>query len=197
MNGVYGKAAVGLTGDTSWAASAGAASAGARGEKKSEEILDRFGSKAAILHDLKVPITGSRANIDHVVVSGKRVLILDTKVWKPGFYWTLAGKNRRGLERVAHTEKSQQYITDSVTRYLQGTGARIGVPFLVVWPSNKSGKVSTWLLKVPGAGVITGSALADTVRRFTARKPADPVIVNKLKALCVAGGAADGDPFAE
>lgn len=197
MNGIYGKAATGLSGNTSWAVSDGAASVGAAGEKKTEAILDRFGSKAAVIHDLKVPITGSRANIDHIVVSGKRVLVLDTKVWKPGFYWTLAGKNRRGFERVAHTEKPQYYITDSLRRYLEGTGAKVGEPYLVVWPSNKSGPVSLWLLRVPGAGAIAGSALALNVRSFITRKPADPAIVKKLTALCVAGGPTNEDPFAE
>lgn len=194
MNGIYGRAAVGLSGDTSWASSTGAASAGARGEKKTEELLERFGTRAAVLHDLKVPITGSRANIDHVVVSGKRVLLLDTKVWKPGFYWTMAGKNRRGFEHIPHTEKPQNYMTDSMRRYLEGTGAQVGKPYLVVWPSNKSGKVSTWLLKVPGAGVISGAGLVSTVRSFISRRPADPVIVGRLKALLVSGQD-EGDPF--
>lgn len=193
MNGIYGKAATGLSGNTSWAASSGAASAGARGEKKTQDILDLFGTKAAVMHDLKVPVTGSRANIDHIIVSGKRLLVLDTKVWKPGFYWTFAGQTRRGLTRVAHTEKSQQYITDALTRYLKGTGARIGSPYLVVWPSNTSGAVSTWMMRVPGAGVISAAALNRTVRSFISRTPADPAIVARLKSLLVTG--TDEDPF--
>ena len=197
MNGIYGKAATGLSGNTSWAVSEGAASIGARGEKQTEDILNRFGAKAAVIHDLKVPIPGSRANIDHIIVSGKRVLILDTKVWLPGFYWTLAGRNRRGFTRIPHTEKPQHYITDSLRRYLDGTGAKVGEPYLVVWPSNKSGGVNLWMLRVPGAGTISGPSLAGTVRSFITRKPADPVIVNKLKALCTTGGGVDGDPFAE
>ena len=39
--------------------------------------------KAAVLHDLRIPIPGFKANIDHAVVSGRSVLLIDSKMWKP------------------------------------------------------------------------------------------------------------------
>src|SRR3954453_8392557 len=98
-NGIYGTAAAGLN-NAAWARNQDVADIGAAGEKRTAQILDGFAGKAAILHDLRIPIPGISANIDHVVVSGRRVLILDSKVWKPGIYWSLGGANRRGFERV-------------------------------------------------------------------------------------------------
>lgn len=185
MNGSYGRAATGLTNDASFAANAGAAKAGAEGEVKTAAILDGFSLKAAILHDLRVPIPGFKANIDHVVVSGKRVLIIDTKVWKPGFYWTLFGKNRRGTERVPHTEKDLGYIQQSLITHLRGTGAVVSTPHLAIWSSRKNSTPSFWLLRVPGARLLNGEALLGFVKGFIGREAADPVITRKLMELRV------------
>lgn len=73
MNGIYGRAATGLQ-DSSWAVNDGVAKVGAKGEQKTEVLLNGFGKKAAVLHDLRIPIPGFKANVDHAVVSGKSVL---------------------------------------------------------------------------------------------------------------------------
>ncbi|APX00389.1 nuclease-related domain-containing protein [Arthrobacter sp. QXT-31] len=67
VNGSYGRAGNGLSGNTGWAASGGAVQAGARGEKQTEEVLRQFADRAAVLHDLRVPIPGFNANIDPVI----------------------------------------------------------------------------------------------------------------------------------
>lgn len=212
MHGIYGRAATGLQ-DSSWAINEQVARIGAKGEEKSARLLDGFSKKAAILHDLRIPIPGFKANIDHIVVSGNRVLILDSKMWRPGFYWTMFGVNRRGLQRVDHTAKDQSYVRQAITSYLAGTGARVAVPYLVVWSSREGQSASTWMLKVPGAGVISGMSLVYAVKTFIGRKPANPDIVNKLRQLLVQPGSparppvpaaaplgrdtfADDDPFA-
>lgn len=185
MNGSYGRAATGLTNDASFAANAGAAKAGAEGEVKTAAILDGFSLKAAILHDLRVPLRGFKANIDHVVVSGKRVLIIDTKVWKPGFYWSFFGANRRGRERIAHTEKDLSYAQQALITHLRGTGAVVSNPHLVIWSSRKTGTPTLWALRVPNARLLHGDALLRFVKGFIGREAADPVITRKLMELRV------------
>jgi hypothetical protein len=172
MNGSYGRAATGLTNDASFAANAGAAKAGAEGEVKTAAILDGFCLKAAILHDLRVPLPGFKANIDHVVVSGKRVLIIDTKVWKPGFYWSFFGANRRGKERIAHTEKDLSYAQQALITHLRGTGAVVSNPHLVIWSSRKTGTPTLWALRVPNARLLHGDALLGFVKGFIGREAA-------------------------
>lgn len=183
VNGLYGRAATGLTGDTSWAVSAGAASAGAKAEQATEKILSEFITKAAVMHDLRVPIPNFKANIDHVIVTGKTVIILDTKNWQPGFYWTFRGVNRRGFTKVPHTGKDQSYITKSVETYLAGTGAKVKQPVLIVWPSRRNEKISLWMLRTPGASLIEATGLTRLVGRQLRKAPADGIIVNLLSKL--------------
>lgn len=85
-SGVYGRAAAGLQ-DTSRAVNENVAKIGAKSEQKTEVLLNGFAKKAAVLHDLRIPLPGFKANIDHAVVSGKSVPLIDFKMWKPGFYW--------------------------------------------------------------------------------------------------------------
>lgn len=185
MNGIYGRAATGLANDSSFAANEAVAKIGATGELKTAAILDGFALKAAVLHDLRIPIPGFKSNIDHIVVSGNRVLIIDTKVWKPGFYWTLFGVNRRGGDRVDHTAKDQAYVRQAIVTYLRGTDALVTDPHLATWSSQQAAAPVFWLLKVPGAKLLHGDALLGFVKRFIGRTPADPVITRKLMELCV------------
>lgn len=206
MNGIYGRAATGLQ-DAGWAVNEGVARAGSKGEQKTEGLLNGFALKAAVMHDLRVPLPGFKSNIDHAVVSGSSVLLIDSKLWKPGFYWSLLGP-RRGWEKVPHAGKSQDYITRAVTSYLKGTPARVETPRLVVWSSRDGQPLSTWALRVPGAVVVNGTGIVPVVRAFVRRGPADPVIVARLRQLLVRPGAPevrtrryspaehDFDPFA-
>lgn len=196
MNGIYGSAATGLQ-DSSWAANSNVARVGATGEKKSAKLLDGFHLKAAVMHDLRVPLPGFKANIDHVVVSGKNVFILDTKVWKPGFYWTFAGTTRRGFEKAKHIDKDQSYLHRALTSYLQGTGAIVHTPVLVVWSSRASETPSVWLVRVPGARVTSGAGLVQMVKGFIGKHPADPAIVSKLSRLLVRKAPAAQAPPAQ
>lgn len=187
MNGIYGRAATGLQ-DTSWAVNDGVARAGAKGEQKTEALLNGFAKKAAVLHDLRIPIPGFKANIDHAIVSGKDVLLIDSKMWKPGFYWSPLGY-RRGWEKVPHIGKSQEYVSRAMRSFLDGTGAHILQPHLVIWSSRDGQPVSTWLLNVPGATVVNGLRIVPTVKSFIGRQPADPAIVNRLRELLVSAPA--------
>jgi len=183
MNGIYGRAATGLQ-DTSWAVNENVAKIGAKGEQKTETFLNGFGKKAAVLHDLRIPIPGFKANIDHAIVSGRSVLLIDSKMWRPGFYWSVLGY-RRGWEKAPHIGKSQEYVTQAMTTYLQGTGARLLTPRLVVWSSRDGQPLSTWLLRVPGAEVVNGLGIVPVVKSFLRNGSADPAIVSRLQELLV------------
>ncbi|MGF9663174.1 nuclease-related domain-containing protein [Arthrobacter crystallopoietes] len=117
-NGMFGTASAWL-GNATWTKNRDVAEIGAIGERRTAQILDSFSDRAAVLHDLSIPIKGISANIDHVVVSGRKVLILESKVWAPGIYWTLGGTNRWGLTRVVHTEKrTREMARSSLVRFL-------------------------------------------------------------------------------
>ncbi|MCW2135010.1 nuclease-related domain-containing protein [Arthrobacter sp. VKM Ac-2550] len=184
-NGTFGTAAAGLD-NAHWAKNQDVAAIGAKGELRTAEILDSFAGRAAILHDLRIPIKGISANIDHVVVNGRRVLILDSKVWAPGIYWSLGGVNRRGLQRVVHTQKkTMEMARSSLVRFLDRTRSEVVQPKVVVWSSRTTQPVRTILFQVPGADVLKGEKLAQTLGSFIGRQPADQQIVDRLSALLV------------
>lgn len=184
VNGIYGRPATGLKKDSSWAKNEAVARIGASGEVRTAEELNIFSSQAAVFHDLRVPIPKFASNIDHVIVTGKKVLLIDTKVWKPGFYWTLGAAGRRGLKRFDHLEKDQTWLVQAVERYLQGTGAKVLPVHIAVWPHG-TGKVNTTFLKIPGAKVVAAAGLRALVERNLERSPSSTEITSRLRTLVV------------
>lgn len=184
---VLGTAGGGLS-NASWAANEQVAKVGRIGELRTAEVLDPLARSDGftILHDLRIPIPGFTANIDHVVVAGSDVLLIDTKAWKAGRYWTFAGTTRRGVRRFAHAAtKTPGMAHDTILRFLDGRGiqASLPQPLVVVWPSSRDGKVSVGWLKMDRCRPIVGAALASRVRRLMPRKPASPAVVAALRDL--------------
>lgn len=188
MGRVIGTAGYGVAHGDTWAASKQAQSAGLRGERRTAAVLDRHArnSGAVVLHDLAIPIRGIPANVDHAVVSGRTVLFIDSKLWRPGFYWSFAGHHLRGLSGVAHTGGKTMAMARDAYRPLLG-GARLATPLVVVWPSVKDAAVSLWALRLPGAKFIRGDQLESRLRTLV--EPADERIVFMLS-----GQVADPNP---
>ncbi|MGO3032154.1 MAG: nuclease-related domain-containing protein [Microbacterium gubbeenense] len=117
---VYGRAGGSLAG-AGWAQK-DAARIGASGERLTAEVLDPLAKRpggVTVLHDLDIPIPGFKANIDHVIVAGSTVTIIDSKVWRPGIYRTRDGVTKRGF-RVAEfaDKKTLQAACDGFRRHL-------------------------------------------------------------------------------
>lgn len=202
-----GVAGGGLDHSSSWAANESVAKIGQAGELRTANLLDsavtcRGG--ATVLHDLTIP--GSRANIDHVVVSGRTVWVIDTKVWKPGVYWRLGERAYRGTTRFEPAEKKTTSL--AVTRlrtYLErrGIAAAFATPIVVVWPSSNRERLSLALLRRVGdSPVVGGTGFRWAIRSMTStrrllfrrRRTADPALVAVLSELLVTGGHAASAP---
>lgn len=181
----------------SFAANAAVAKVGADGERKTAQILNALANRPggpSVLHDLDIPNPKYSANVDHVVVSGRTVTIIDTKVWASNFYWTLAGKTYRGLKRFATTGKNGvvSYPAEKRTlslakseyaRYLgiPETNIRLG---LIIWPA---GARPLNLIFFRGAGsptAVDGTKLtAARAGRLFGSRPADPHLLVALARL--------------
>lgn len=179
---VYGTAGVGVaTGQ--WVQNRGVAQAGARGEIKTAKELGRLvaRSNVTVLHDLKVPVPGITANIDHVVVSGDVVWLIDSKMWKPGFLWTFGGKTRRGLQLFPSADKQTMLLArQGITKFLSGTGAHIRTPLVAIWSTNHD-LPWLWALRIPGARAVHGHKLLS--RLPGDGRAADQAIVAQLQRL--------------
>jgi hypothetical protein len=188
---VVGRAGASLAHAT-WAVNADVAATGRDGELRTAAELHRLllaGERGpTVLHDLMLPVRGVKANIDHVIVSGRDVWLLDTKVWAPGVYWTFRGHTRRGWswKKLDYLDKkTAEMARRSITELLLAYKVRAVVhrTVLVVWPSSKSGKPNLAWYKPFGAQAMPADALSRFCRRL--RKPASPDIVATLARLVV------------
>lgn len=175
--------------DASWAKNTAVADIGRGGEQRTAAVLNdlaRVPGGPTVLHDLRIPIPGFSANIDHVVVAGSRVTIIDSKVWRHGVYWTLSGRTRRGLAVVDFADKKTLPTAHAALR--RHLDARMtwdtvfGPNILAVWPSG-DGPLSTFAYRPQDAIVVHGKALRRRLPRLTGATPADPVIVQILSQL--------------
>lgn len=219
---VVGRAGAGLRSQTSkatWASSEGAARAGLAGEQKTAQILNdvaesvRREGRVVVLHDLTIP--GTKANIDHAVLvsgaTGSRIFLIDSKVWKPGGYWTMPafpgaligmrGRTYRGTSRFPSAEKhTMEMATDRLLAYLDKAGSRavIEQPWVVVWPSSNRVALRLSRARVPGARLVHGERFESlATRTFRARIGAGTVdehTLGLLSALVTSTGRAHRDP---
>jgi len=161
----------------------GAARAGRAGEESTGRVLDRIAveSQRNVWHDLDVPARGIAANIDHIITGGPVALIVDTKRWKPGLYWTLDDTSYRWLSTVEHADRAtmamiQQRIAAHIPRAL------VRRPVVSI-EASRDGWLNTTLLHIPGADVIRAGALPRRVRSRVPDEPTDPDLVAALFPL--------------
>lgn len=161
-----------------WESFDGGAKYGLVAERQTAEVLNEFALKLGgptVLHNLFVP--GAQANIDHVLVSGRKILLLDSKRWRPGFYWTL-GSTRRGWTKVSHADtKTLPFALDRLAPLVPQ--AKFAKPLMVVWPSSTQPNMSLWAFRPAGAHAVSGQTLG---ARLAARRlrSADPSVVSAL-----------------
>lgn len=203
---ILGVAGGGLNHSDGWAQNRAVARAGQRGEERTARMLDALvaaGGKATVMHDLDVP-RWKNGNIDHVVVSRNTVLLIDSKSWTGGFYWTLGGRTRRGWGRLDKqvaarqgraVRKGDDYVAkkvmadarNAVQRHLESKHqlpCSLPTPVIAIWPSAKDGVVSTWALRTDGLRYLPAEKLARVVRPLM-RHRADPRVVEALYPLLV------------
>lgn len=184
MGNTHGTAGGSLT-NAGWASSAAAAMQGQLGERATASLLRRQPKSRVVMHDLRMPIPGMNLNIDHVVIAGRTVALVDSKRWLPGFYLTLSGRTFRGLHRTSHVDKQTMVMArESIAAYLLRRGIKAQLPAVVgVWPSNNSKKLRLWAASVPGADLIRADRLPGWLDRVLPDDPADPALVAALTAL--------------
>lgn len=188
---IYGTGGASVAKGGSWAKNEAVAKIGAAGERKVAKALAPYFSSptsAALFHDLSVP--GRRANIDHLIVSGRKVLLLDTKVWASGFYFTVfsrtfrwgKGKNRPRFERLKHADKkTYQMLTYDLKKFLDPVGAKILTPAVIVL--GKGGKAKVGLYRPKGAKAYNLDAfLAKKISRMSLTPP-EPAIFSTINRL--------------
>lgn len=186
MGAVFGSAAKSLLADASWAASPEVAALGAAGERLTGRVLDEWaaGHEGAVFHDLSIP--GSSANVDHAVLGRSGLLLIDSKMWSPGLFWTVRGRTRRGLVRVPFADKQTlPMASDRLSALLRKRGSLVSVSgcLLVVHPSNSRVPLRLMLFSPAGARAVHGGHLRSVLRARAPRGVAEPRALAVLASL--------------
>ncbi|AUG29409.1 NERD domain-containing protein [Microbacterium hominis] len=168
---------------------------GAVGEARTGRVLAQLAGRESgptVIHDVRIPIPGFTANIDHVVISGRDVTLLDSKVWRAGFYWTLGGVTRRGMELAAHCDKKTlQTGVEGIGRMLRnmGVAAHFRRSVLVVWPGPGGVSPNLVLYRPRSTATVIGRDDQSTLRRIarlTGSRPGDPQVVSAISRIIYA-----------
>lgn len=157
--------------------------AGRAGELATAAVLNELQAARpgmAVLHSLRPPKGGM--DIDHVVVAGARVWVLDSKCWEPGFHWGRGGRHRVGLREKAHYRTSAPRAARFLQSYL-GRRTVVEEPVLVVWPSSKRKPLWLWAWKPDKVSRVSGRRLRRLLERSVPTTPADPWVVERLRRL--------------
>lgn len=178
--------------------------AGYIGERLTAVILNGFTDRAAIFHDIDVPHPRLTLNIDHAVVAGNRVLLIDSKLWGAGRYWSIGPHYFRGLQHAKPPSQAVAIAHEVMSEHL--FPCKLPTPLVALW----SGSQSKWHYAIgpdgrptgipvypdraarpflhynyPGARTITANDLHKHVDRFTrrARHPPNTAAVRYLTRL--------------
>jgi hypothetical protein len=178
------------------------AGAGLKGEVRTASVLRAIqnarpaSQRFSVVHDFMAPTDKYKANVDHLVVAGNTVIIIDSKVWSPGKYVTLAGKTwvyrprktrsskAKGFEHFLPADKKTIPMLVSVMGDYLGSKPLIIHPTMVVW-SPREKDYPSLLFYRPGDGVevISGRRSAHHLNAIIPRREADPVILSRVLKL--------------
>jgi hypothetical protein len=131
-------------------------------------------------------------------VSGRKVVLVDSKCWRLGRYWTALGRTRRGLKPVPHADKRGGVAAVRDLERCLGCRAMVVGPVYVIWPSSKSSadRLSVRWYRPAAGWAMTGRQFARKAARLVGDAPADPRIVAALVPLVVSVRDRDARPVA-
>ncbi|WP_433418814.1 nuclease-related domain-containing protein [Microtetraspora malaysiensis] len=160
---------------------------GALGERRTARRLRLLASLGyTVLHDRRLP--HGRANVDHLVIGGTGVFVIDSKQWQ-GDRPARTGQGRRvqrGRVFTPDDAKAVQYEAEVVSRALSAVcGSRVeAVPVLAI----HGPYVPRRGISVAGAHILRPSLLVTWVLRYrrVGADGLDPATVSRLQAAAAA-----------
>jgi len=165
-----------------WAVSGRASEIGAAAERRTGAALNRLAQTtgATVLHGLVFGRGKTSFDVDHAVVTGTDVYLVDSKCWRPGAYYNLGSRVYRGfLNRFQYAEVRTH---DAAVERLAKHGILVAGSVMAVWPSREDGRVTMLRVRNPSAKVMSGDrAMAWLARRID--KPADVATVDVLASF--------------
>lgn len=154
---------------------AGAAgkAAGARGEELTASLLEQVSATGCYVQH-SVRVNHGRADVDHVVIGRRGLVIIDSKCLRPGTYITIMGRtwalSKWRLRRAAHLDSTSLFRSAQDMRDHQ-----IKVRGVLVCPhASRAGRVRTLLARYVGARYVSPESLTNKVLRLAGAGAPDP-----------------------
>lgn len=185
---VYGTAGGSLASDAAWVQK-NAARIGAGGERLTASILERLAARpggVTVMHDLDIPLPGFAANIDHVVVAGRQVTLIDSKVWRSGIYRTHAGVTTRSGKPAEFADKrTLKAGIDGYRRHLRIHNLEDVTlrAVLIAWSSHLLLPAVVSAYTPVGAAAVSGWRFRLSPAAWVGKGAADPTLVAALLPL--------------
>lgn len=109
-----------------------------------------------VFHDLTLPGTREPINIDHIVLVDGLAVVIDTKYWASGWYWTRRGVTHRGFHPAPHADRrGLSFTMDLLTKRVNALSligrAADNVVGLAAVVTAGTGRVHIKLYRPPGA----------------------------------------------
>jgi hypothetical protein len=136
-----------------------------------------------------------KANVDHLVIAGKTVIVLDTKVWTPSWYMSAFGKvwvlrpksivseQSKRFDRFEPGEKRTVPMLVSMMRDYFGYNVIVNGT-LVVWPSRENMQAHLSLYRPKEhVKVIDGNHSNRALRSIIPMQAADPIVLRQALQL--------------
>ena len=178
---VYGRAGENLS-SFSGDAGRGGQERGRRAEGDTAELLGAWAERGlTVLHSVRV--RGGAADIDHVLVGARGVVLIDTKAWKPGLYLTVGSRTYRWVRGRALPERFAPGESTSLARsarQMREAGIPVVGAVVAVW-STGTGRVCLTLARYPGATRVAAARRAvRAAGRLAGRGAAAPTLVTQV-----------------
>lgn len=178
---VYGRAGEALGSFTGDAGRGGQVS-GLRGEEATAGLLDALAARRPFTVFHSVRVRGGAADIDHVLVGSRGVVLVDTKSWRAGRYVRVGSRVYRWWAHRVLPRRFRPGESMSLARSVEQM-RRAGVPVVgavvAVWPSG-AGRVRLGLMRYAGGRIMGARRAVRVAARMAGSRGADPAVVAQV-----------------
>jgi hypothetical protein len=153
---------------------------GNKGEQLTSAQLDaviRSRPQAAVFHRIKLPKRRG-VDVDHVIVAGTTVVVIDSKLWKGGTYWRVGPYVFRGLSYYKPASKTSLGFEVAELKKLLPRKARLRA-FVAAW----GGKKRIFCRAPGGHPIVPGGLVANRVVAMLPEASPDPEILSAMLRL--------------
>lgn len=126
-----------------------------------------------------------KAGIDHAVVAGNRVWLLDSTCWAPAFRRTAGVRQVNGRHGAPRAGRPTMVMATHAFQVYLGAKAIVEAPTVTVWPSSPAKPLTLWAWEPVARKGVAVERFTVAVGRLLRPTPADATIVRALRQFVI------------